>query len=235
MAHIITRDGDQSDAEIWEATPKPLDDYLRDFARLVAQHEMGHYVLARRLGFTTGDVTIELLDWRGGRRGGAAIELAKAITTPDDVAEYLRRRVIVLYGGGVAEALPRYGSPSKTVDVEIAADIIRNPGQGAEQDHAKAKELIHLLRNLVHPETPPLETDRIQSELAALDTQLFERTVELVEADAGVILGLARRLIDGVKEVKVAFVLSAEELGGLPAVQKLAGISVPVIQPDTQP
>lgn len=198
-----------------------LPEHLRDLARRVAQHEFGHYVVARALGFQTGDVSIELTGPIAGNRGQAAVTLQTPTGSLDLAVDYLSRRVIVLYSGAVAEALPRYGSPSKSVDIDSAIEIIRNPALGAEQDHAKARELIQVLRNIKHSDTDPEDGGRTQSELDKLDEQLFGRAVELVEAHVDTILGLAGNLSVRVIEMKVPFVITAAELESLPSVQKI--------------
>jgi len=201
--------------------PQTLPDHLRDLARRVAQHEMGHYVVARLMGFRTGDVSIELTGLMGGHQGRAALELPTATGSLDQVADYLRRRVIVLYAGGIAEALPAYGSPSKSVDVDKAIEIIRNPIHGAEQDHAKATELIHVLRNIAKHDTDAVDGRTVQAELDELDGQLFSRAVQLVEEHADAVLGLAGNLAARVTAIKSPAIITATELKRLPTMDRI--------------
>ncbi len=70
--------------------------HLRDLARRVAQHEMGHYVVARLLGFQTGDVFIEIIGPIDGHWAGAEVILAEQLLSLQDVRCYLRRRIQVL-------------------------------------------------------------------------------------------------------------------------------------------
>ena len=198
-----------------------LPTHLQDLARRIAQHEMGHYVVARALGFKTGDVSIEVIGPIDGHRGTAAVTLSTATGSLELIADYLRRRVIVLYAGAAAEALPRYGSPSKQVDVESALEIIRNPRNGAEQDHAKARELIHVLRNATRSGTDADNDLETQGELDELDEQLFRRAIELVESHVDTILGLACNLSARVVVPKTPAVIKAAELENLLGVQKI--------------
>ncbi len=202
-----------------------LPDHLRRLAGRVAQHEMGHYVVARALGFRTGDVSIEILGPIDGHRGTAALTLPEPIGSIDELCTYLERRVIVLYAGGTAETLPGPGSPTKKVDVEEAVRIIRNPGQGAEQDHAKARELVHVLRNASMPKSDVSDDVKTQSELDELDARLFSRAVELVEENAETIIGLAGNLAGRVKAPKTKVTLDAAYLEGLQGVQQIARVS----------
>jgi hypothetical protein len=202
-----------------------LPDHLRRLAVRVAQHEMGHYVVARALGFRTGDVSIEIIGPIDGHHGTAAVTLPEPIVSIDELCTYLERRVIVLYAGGAAEALAGCGSPTKKVDVEEAVKIIRNPGQGAEQDHAKARELIHVLRNVSMPESDTSDDAKTQSELDEIDAKLFSRAVELVEENAETIIGLAGNLADRVNAPKTKVKLDAAYLEGLQGVQQIAQAS----------
>jgi len=105
-----------------------LPDHLRQLAVRVAQHEMGHYVIARALGFCTGDVSLEIIGPIDGHRGGATIILPEAIRSIEDLCVYLERRIIVLYAGALAETLPGSASPTKKVNTDKAREILGNPG-----------------------------------------------------------------------------------------------------------
>lgn len=199
-----------------------LPDHLSRLACRVAQHEMGHYVVARALGFRTGDVSIKIIGPIDGHHGTAAVTLPEETRSIEDLRVYLERRVIVLYAGGAAETLPGRGAPTKKVDVEETIKVIRNPGQGAEQDHAKARELIHILRNICRPDSDVGDNAIIQAELDELDAKLFSRAVELVEAHADTIVGLAANLASRIQAPKSIVKLEAAYLEALPSVQQIA-------------
>jgi len=192
---------------------------LRDRALRVALHEFGHYVAARTLGFRTGEVTIQLHFELGGiaHRGGAKIELAHQLDTTTDVIDYLKKRVVILYAGAVAETLNQHG----VVDQRYAVQILHTAGQGAEQDHAKARELLHILRSICHPTTDVVDNVTIQSELDALNGDLWLRAVGLVEVNAGTISSLARNLAGRTNRPGVLVRFDALELEGHPSVQRL--------------
>lgn len=186
----------------------------RERAREVAQHEMGHYVIARAMGFQTGDVTLEITGPRLGHRGSATISLSRPVKTIEEIQAYLEGRVIVLYAGAAAQTLPMRSAPSKKVDVKRAIEIIRRLNQGAEQDHAKARELVNLLRNIMKTTTGASNSVATDDELNVLDEKLFNRSVELVERYAETIIGLGGNLSNRVIAPNEMVTLVAADLEG---------------------
>ncbi len=197
--------------------------HLRELARTVAQHEMGHYVVARLLGFRTSDVSIELTGPINGHRGEAAVILGAPIRTLEEAGSYLRRRIQVLYAGVLAETLPPRQSPTKGVNEKEAIKILKTPGNGAEQDYAKARELIQMLRNIEHPEDA-IEDDELQQQVTALDLELWSSSIDLVQTHEDLIVGLAINLVDRVQRINERIVLSASALDDIPALSALVPI-----------
>jgi hypothetical protein len=176
-------------------TKQSIPHHICDRARTVAQHEMGHYVVAKVMGFATEDVGIEVME-PNGHRGCATVRLAQPLQSLDAVSNYLERRVLVLYAGAMAETLHPDHVPKSGVDNEKAVKIIQG-ALGAEQDHAKAREAIHLLRNISHPDT--YDESEIQGQLDALDLRLWGRALELVEQFEETIVGVAGALTERLK------------------------------------
>lgn len=179
--------------------------HIRDRARAVAQHEMGHYVVARLMGVATGDVSIQITG-HNGHRGAATVLLAQGLPSVDAVSNYLKRRVLILYAGAMGETLHPGHVPQTGVDNDQAVSIIRGDF-GAEQDHAKAREAIYLLRNIVYPDTH--DADEVQGQLNALDQQLWERSLELVEQFESTIVGVAGALTERLEPTSSRDVYSA--------------------------
>ena len=167
---------------------------VRDRALQIAHHEMGHYVVARALGFETGGVTLTVtMDLR--HRGGASISLVRPISSIDTLKDYLEARIMVLMAGAMAQTLPSKSSATKRVDKPKATAILKGE-LGAEQDYAKIRELQQLLRNLVYPETDA-SSERISAQLKTMTDRLWDRTQKIIEEQAGTIGELAVMLVDG--------------------------------------
>lgn len=198
--------------------------HIRQLAARVAQHEMGHYVIARALGFRTGDVSI-MITRPNGHYATSAITLPEAIESIEDLRVYLERRIIVLYAGALAETLSGPGSPEKNVNIDKAREILENPNQGGEQDHAKVRELVHVLRNVSHPSTNLSDEKELQTELNELNGRLFNRAAELVEDLAETIIGLGCNLANRVKAQGEVVKLTANYLEALPGVQNIIRVT----------
>jgi hypothetical protein len=167
---------------------------VRGRALQIAHHEMGHYVVARALGFTTGGVTLSVtMDLR--HKGGATINLVRPISSMDAMRAYLEARIIMLFAGAMAQTLPSAPVGAKRVDLSDAAAIL-NGALGAERDDAKIRELRHLLRNISYPDTDLASSDRIATELKAINDCLWLRAQEMVEALAESITGLGVAVVD---------------------------------------
>jgi len=168
---------------------------VRDRALQIAHHEMGHYVVARSLGFATGGVTLTVtMDLR--HQGGACITLVRPISSIEAMKEHLEARMMILLAGAMAQTLPSKHSAGKRVD-KLKATAILKGGQGAEQDYAKIRELQHLLRNLVYPDTDPASSERIAAQLKAMTDRVWGRTQKIIEDQAETIAELAEALVDG--------------------------------------
>ena len=200
---------------------------VREHALQIAHHEMGHYVVARTLGFATGGVTLAVtMDLR--HHGGAAITLAKPIASMTVMKAHLEARMMVLFAGVMAQTLSSAG-----VDKPKAIAILKG-ALGAEHDYAKVKELQHLLRNICYPETDAGSAERVATELKTLTDRVWDRTQTLVEVQADTIIELGRLLVDGMTIVEqwgraadtYEVVFAREALERLPVVQAISLLRV---------
>lgn len=149
----------------------------------LARHEMAHIVVAKALGFRTGEVTLVLKSPDGDHIGTSGVFLETDTSSLEEVVRYLQYRVAVLLAGSIAEA--------ESVDeLRIDADSqVRSAG--AASDLQKATELITLLLNI----QGKLEPDALEH---ALDQQTLW-TVQIVAANYDVIQALAKRFADRIE------------------------------------
>jgi hypothetical protein len=211
---------------------KKMPPAIREYALQIANHEMGHYVIARALGFETGDVTLKVtMDLR--HQAGASIILTRSIPSIEAMKKHLEGRLIVLFAGAMSQTLPAKRSARKLVDKSKATAIL-NGEFGAEQDYAKVRELRHLLRNVSYPDTDPASSERITAELKEITDRVWLRTQQIVEELADTITGLGVVLVDGMVIVEqwgrgadtYEVVLTREVLERLRPVQAIPSLSV---------
>lgn len=173
---------------------------VRDRAMQIAHHEMGHYVIARALGFATGGVRLSVtMDLR--HQGGASITLARPITSMEAMKTHLEARMMVLFAGAMGQTLSSAKSTGKRVDKSQAVAILKG-ALGAEQDYAKVKELQNLLRNITFPDTDPASAERITAELKVITDRVWSRAQTAVEDLADTISELAITLVGGMTIVE---------------------------------
>lgn len=205
---------------------------IRERAIQIAHHEIGHYVMARALGFATGGVTLSVtMDLR--HQGGASITLARPITSMETLASYLEARMMVLMAGAMAQTLSSTQLSGSRVDKSKAVAILKG-AQGAEQDYAKVKELQHLLRNITHPETDPTSSERIAAELKATTDRVWARAQRIIDDLADTIIELALLLVERMVIVEqwgraadtYEVVFTREMLERLPAVRAVPVLSM---------
>lgn len=203
---------------------------VRDHAMQIAHHEMGHYVIARALGFSTGGVTLSVtMDLR--HQGGASITLARSITSMEEMKAHLEARMMVLLAGVMGQTLSSTSAPWKGVDKSKAVAILKG-AQGAERDYAKVKELQNLLRNITYPLTDPASAERITTELKVITDRVWSQTQTVVEDLADTISELATALVGGMVIVEqwgraadtYEAVLTREMLERLQAVRAIPAI-----------
>jgi ATP-dependent Zn protease len=211
---------------------KKMPPAVRDRAWEIAHHEMGHYVVARALGFATGSVNLTVtMDLR--HHGGATISLVRAISSIDAMKQHLEARMMVLLAGAMAQTLPARYSTGLRVDKAKATTILKGE-QGAEQDYAKIRELQHLLRNILYPETDPAASKRITAELKTLTDRAWQRAQGIVEELSGTITELSAALVEGMVIVEqwgraadtYEVMLTGQMLERLPAVQAIPALHV---------
>ena len=107
----------------------------------VASHECGHYVVARVLGFQPSRLSIVML-WPNGHRGESEISLHKELQTKQEILDFLDKRAQILCAGVMAEA-----TKAGVLDNARAIRLMESGG-GADQDFAKYREIIYLMRNI---------------------------------------------------------------------------------------
>ena len=94
-------------------------------------------------------------------------------------------------------------------------------GGGADQDYGKYREIVYLMRNIMHGYTT--DETAIEAQLREVENTIWNKATELVRVEHQYIEGLAQRLASEVKQFNVKGELSRDELTKLPALVQRFG------------
>ena len=176
----------------------------------ICNHEAGHYIIAKELGFITNGISIEIrID---GYSGEAVLEpRTSGINNFTELENYLRRRIKVLYAGVISESY----------EMENCSDYALNQWNsgGGKDDHSKIRELTQVLRNIIYPNTE--NEPEAQKELDNIDSELFGQTVEIVSERLQLIRGIASMLSVKVKEYNIRYTLTETEINDVVNIKEL--------------
>ncbi len=124
--------------------------------------------------------------------------------------------------GALAEAFVGKTSDLNT-KLNAACDCL-NHGGGIH-DHAKARELVNLLRNLRFPERKT-EAEH-QAELNAIEQEVWGRAVSIVQDEETLIAEISAKLTSMVKLTATEYTLEAEGIAAMPCVAERFGAGCP--------
>lgn len=157
----------------------------------IGQHEAGHWIVARVLGFQVGPLMLRLTG-RGNEvavahEASATIYLQRNLPAVGDIATYLRERIQVLYAGALAQALTE-GSIDELMTKEAQAD-------NAKSDVDKAAEHLELLLNIERGRDQALLQPSARLDARnALCNELFQLAASLVQDHALEIVQIGQEL-----------------------------------------
>ena len=165
--------------------PNLIPEDQRPFVLQKCRHEFGHYVIAKVLGFRTGDLSFRLTSLNGHHVGSS--EVMVQTSTPDvpSILAYLERRIVVLYSGAMAEA-----TSAQDVSMRLAKDIFARGG--AEGDMVKIEELIAVHLNISQPDA--MEDEARVLARRDLMSRLCQEAARMVRAEHSLISELATLL-----------------------------------------
>ncbi len=185
---------------------------LRTEIRKILRHEVGHLVMAKIMGFKTGSISFVMHDLRGAHEASAEVFLQNSLLSVSEVANYLERRIMVLFAGALAEA----------VDIDdvggISARKSISEGDG-RTDGDKVQDLVHLLRNIRCPHTA--STEQMSDELNSIWNGLWEKSAAIVKQEYVLLKELAANLAPRIQMIGERLYLDSQDVDVLPGLQSL--------------
>ena len=133
----------------------------------VIHHELGHWLMAREVGFKTGGVYVDT--YRGKAAGAATVfpKAANQLVTALAVEEYLTKRIMVLCAGVLAE-IEWYAKNIPNFEEEQVNDVYENGviDTSGLTDKGRIDELMIILAGIrSEPTTKKAEEDQNQRDL----------------------------------------------------------------------
>lgn len=195
----------------WSQLPSvrlPVKNEHKWYVEEIARHEMAHIIVAKAVGFGTGEATLVLHSPDGSHQGTSVIYLECSTPSLKSVSTYLDRRIMVLLAGYLAEpvdALDRQTQKHQIIQSKMT-----------ESDLQKVLELIQLKLNI----EVKLDPNAIESTLHAMT----EQASAIVEANFNVISSLAQKLADRVEFYEQCVGWSRGEIDNQPEIQLIINI-----------
>lgn len=173
----------------------------------ICTHEAGHYVVARELKFKTHGIEV-YFENNGNHKGQSILEpRTPGIKSIVNLELYLERRIIVLFAGAIAEKMNIRG------DFNPDEAIKEWNNGGSMNDHAKIRELVHILRNIKFPDT--VNENMAQSELTHFDRILNYKAYEIVQDRIELIFELGDLIFQKIKFYNTWYELSDSEINNV--------------------
>jgi|ERR1035437_320887 hypothetical protein len=186
-----------------------IEENQKENFRKYANHEAGHYIVARLLGFKTTDIKIIIKNHEGVHDASCVIRLDSPIENIKDVVDYCKKRIIILYAGAYSQALE-----NNTIDYREFNQALKC---NALSDHEKLWESLHIIRNIEFPKET-LDPE-INLGYANIKSELLRKSQQLVLENKDLILEIGDKLINGLINYDVQFVLSEEQLNSIPSIK----------------
>lgn len=167
----------------------------------LVRHELGHWFVARSLGFEVGEIAVEVK--RGvrmafGHRAHSHIDLHPSLRTLEEASGFLAKRISVLWAGVAFQS---------TLDTR-GPDVIRDTD--AADDHAKLRELAFVLRGIRFPNDNVRDNELDQ--LQAICDESWMTAKNIIETNIGILERLAARMGKVILKANFRYVFGAPQL-----------------------
>lgn len=176
----------------------PIPEQVKKKFLKFAKHEAGHWVVSNSLGFTTKEISFNIIDTDGRHYGHSVICLDFPSLNVDDIINYCDKRLQVLYAGAFAQSLI-----GNTVDNDSLGLAYTS---NASSDMSKARELVRIVRSFKYPSA---KTDKeIQDSLDMVEEDIVNKVGALVIANCKLIEEIGIEIIKGIYKLDTPFILS---------------------------
>ncbi|WP_405128679.1 hypothetical protein [Pseudoalteromonas sp. PB2-1] len=154
----------------------------------VVRHEIGHWYVAKVLGFDVGEIRIYLkkMAQYESHEAHAHINIHPSLNKKEDISEYLVRRVSVLWAGVIFQSV----SDKRSVEKILETDCI--------SDHSKLRELCYILRGIRFSTDTKIENELDQ--INAIYDETWEKAKDIYNSNEAEIERLVKKVCSEIKE-----------------------------------
>lgn len=163
-----------------------MSDYAQPTKLEIIQHEVGHWIAAKELGFTAGEIEINVVRSTSGIEawGYSNVRLFFPALSHEAAHDLIKKRAICLAAGVCAQILEQELS-----DWEQIQPLFDSNGRN---DFEKIKEYLYILANL--KSDPPINSQNEQDIITRELREVWSDTSSLVENNKSRILHLSKTI-----------------------------------------
>lgn len=178
----------------------------------LCMHELGHYLVGRKLGAVPSNVTV-MFAGASKFQGISAASVRRDLVTVDDIRTYLEDRVCILMAGTLGEHLSIDPDTGDVFDRqrwrhEAATAYDREPSSASDKN--KGEELLRTLLFIEGADTD--DEPELERRMQAISNRIWEKAVDLLARDAGAFLSVAQEMAARVKFMGVKETFASEEI-----------------------
>lgn len=164
-------------------------------------HELGHWFVAKGVGFEVGDISLTFNSNAWGNTwhyGTSFVRPSPSLKSIDDVVGYLIARIAVVCGGACCQSALFGTDPMKIFD-----------GDG-EDDFSKIRELSILYRGIKHPGDASTENEQHDSD------ECFEMSWEvangIIQKNKKLICHISKEIMKKIKNDNTQYVITINDI-----------------------
>ena len=170
----------------------------------ICRHEVGHYIVAKQLGFKMNGINIKIIDNRGCHDAENNLELYRKLRTMKDILNYLDDRIQILYAGALAQSLS-----NGAVNTDHAEKYFE---YGSDHDQKKALELVEIIRNIRYPDS---DENTAIKEIEQIRRELFSKTQNVVVSNERIICKLSQKLDSEIHQLGETYDFSEDKINDI--------------------
>lgn len=166
----------------------------------VIRHEVGHWYVAKSLGFDVGKISIYFKKEAQyeSHQAHAHMNIHPSLSSIEDIDDYLIRRVSILFAGAMFQSVSDKRPVEKILDTNGVSD------------HSKLRELCHILRGIRFPND--IKAAYELEQMHKIRDEAWEKAKHIYNSNEVEIECLVERICSEVEEWNKNYVFSSDRI-----------------------